>query len=204
MSLQDAHVPAERLTLLALGPADADNHEDRAALLHTAKCLACGDELARLTTELGTLRLEAAREADAHFDDVTLDMQRSRILDRLAHLGQSARVLRFPGAAANRSAQTGAVSRRWISAAAAAGLLIGIVTGQLLHVMPADRARHAAAASTVEQVTARAVTPAVVQAAAMTVSDEDLLGEIDVAVQRRRATELLALDALTPTVSESR
>ena len=40
--------------------------------------------------------------------------------------------------------------------------------------------------------------------ASMTLSDEDLLGEIDVAVQGRHPAELQALDALTPIASEIR
>lgn len=202
MSLRDAHVPAERLTVLALGAAESTNREDRAALAHTAECPACGDELARLTIELAALRGEAAREADVHFDEAALDAQRARILDRLAHLGQSARVLPFPGAAPTRGLQAGAINRRWISAAAAAGLLIGILAGQLVHFVPRDRSSQA---GPTQQASARTVAPGVVQAAAaVQLSDEELLGEIDVAVQRRRATELLALDALTPTVAEIR
>jgi hypothetical protein len=204
MSLRDRHVPPERLTVLALGLDEAGSRDDQAALAHAAECDTCHRELSRLASEFGALRLEAAREADAHFDEIALEMQRNRILDRLAHLGQSARVLPFPGTSRNRGAQPGVVNRRWISAAAAAGLLIGIFAGQLLHLV-ADNRGGQVAAPLAQQASARTGGPAVVPAsAALAISDDDLLGEIDVAVQRRRAPELLALDALTPTASEIR
>lgn len=202
MTLRDAHVPAERLTVLALGAAESTNREDQAALAHASACETCGHALATLTAEFHQLRVEAAREADARFDESALELQRSRILDRLAHLGQTARVLPFPGAASGRGASAGTINRRWISAAAAAGLLIGVVTGQLMHLTPGDRAEHAQ--PTAAQTQARPVAPGVVPAS-MAMSDEELLGEIDVAVQRIRLTELLApLDALTPTAGEIR
>jgi hypothetical protein len=201
MSLRDAHVPVERLAVLALGPAEANSRDDEAALAHAAGCGACGRELARLTTELGTLRLEAAREADVHFDETTLDLQRSRVLERLAHLGHSARVLRFPGTGLTR-AHGGDVNRRWISVAAAAGLIIGILAGQIVHIIPADRTRRASETS--QQASARVGSAVVNTSASMTLSDEDLLGEIDVAVQGRHPAELQALDALTPIASEIR
>ena len=47
---------------------------------------------------LAAYRDAAQAEADALFDDRTLDAQRARILDRIAHLGHHARVIRFPAA----------------------------------------------------------------------------------------------------------
>lgn len=201
MSLRDAHVPVDRLTVLALGASESTNRDDQAALAHVSACGACTDRLARLRTELDGLREAAACEADIRFDDSALETQRHRILDRLAHFGQSARVLPFPGAPAARNFPSGSINRRWISAAAAAGLLIGMVAGQLVHFFPGDRRPQPAPT----QQAARSVAPGIVQTrASVPVSDEELLGEIDIAVQRRRAPELAALDALTPTVSEIR
>ena len=64
-----------------------------------------------------------------------------RILARLEQAGHRARVLPFPGAGTGVRLGT-SHPRRWISAAAAAGLFIGLVTGQLLHVMPGDNWVH--------------------------------------------------------------
>jgi hypothetical protein len=203
MSHRHRHVPAEQLTALALAPA-VTSADDRLALDHIEACESCAQVLAQLTTEVADWRRTAASAADAQFDDGALEAQRFRILDRLAHLGQSARVLRFPGRPVARSAQGGLVNRRWISAAAAAGLLIGIFTGRVLHIIPGDRALHVQADAA--RVAARPPGPSVVQASiSMPTSDDELLDEIDRAVrERQRARELRALDALTPTLNEIR
>jgi hypothetical protein len=204
MSHRDRHVPADRLTALALAPSAQSSSDDQAALRHLRSCRTCSQALARLSRELDGWRMEASREADAHFDEGTLESQRFRILDRLAHLGQAARVLPFPGPSFARTAQAGLVSRRWISAAAAAGLLIGIVTGQVLHVVPVNRTQFAQPEAA--QASARPPGAAIAQAsAALPLTDDELLDEIDRAVQDRlRPQELRALDALTPTITEIR
>jgi hypothetical protein len=96
---------------------------------------------ARMTEALDAYRAAAHAEADGYFDERALEAQRVRILARLEQAGQRARVLPFPGAGATPRLGP-SHSRRWISAAAAAGLFIGLVTGQLLHVMPGDNWVH--------------------------------------------------------------
>ena len=107
-------------------------------------------------------------------------------------------MLHFPTAVTAARPSVADVSRRWISAAAVAGLIIGLGTGQMLHVMPGDNwvnrdteARPTAAAP--------AGRLAVVPALAITSADADdaLLDAIDVAVTSRGASELRALDDLT-------
>ena len=93
---------------------------------------------ATLAAALEAYRTAAHAEADAHFDERALEAQRARILQRIDLAGQRARVIPFPGAAEPVRPVTGSQSRRWISVAAAAGLLIGLVSGQLLHVIPGD------------------------------------------------------------------
>ena len=58
-----------------------------------------------------------------HFDERALEAQRQRILQRIEQAGQRARVLHFPTTTATARPSVAGVSRRWISAAAAAGLL---------------------------------------------------------------------------------
>src|SRR5262245_53847430 len=88
-----------------------------------------------LEQALDAYRLAAHAEADAHFDERALETQRHRILQRLAHLGQPARVIRFP-LAPGRIRSTAVVNRRWVSVSAAAGLLLGLLSGQLVHFFP--------------------------------------------------------------------
>jgi hypothetical protein len=204
MSVRDSHVPLDRLTALALVGRAPEGEPDRSALAHVTHCGECANELARLTAVSDEWREAAVAEVDALFDAASLDAQKSRILDRLAHLGQVARVLPFPTRTREIAMPVTTGSRRWISVAAAAGLIIGLVAGQLLQFAPLDRV--AVRDQVSMQAPGRAGAPALVPAAASTplLSDDELLDEIEAAVQLRRAQSLRALDALTPTASEFR
>lgn len=154
------------------------------------------DSEARLADALGAYRAAAHAEADSYFDDRALETQRARILSRLEQAGQRARVLPFPVAGPTVRLGT-SHPRRWISAAAAAGLLIGLVTGQLLHVMPGDNWVHREPARV--QPAAGAPRMAIVPAIANTSLDPEdaLLDAIDAAVNRQGAFDLRAFDDLT-------
>jgi len=153
------------------------------------------DSEARLKEALEAYRAAAHAEADSFFDERALETQRGRILARLEQVGQRARVLPFPGASAGVRPGVGH-SRRWISAAAAAGLFIGLVTGQLLHVMPGDNWVHPEPVRLGPPAPGRmAVVPAVVQTSFD--SEDALLDAIDAAITRRGASDLRAYDDLT-------
>lgn len=154
------------------------------------------DTEATLTDTLDAYRAAAHAEADSHFDDRALEAQRARILARLEQAGQRARVLPFPGA--GTTVRLGAShTRRWISAAAAAGLFIGLVTGQLLHVMPGDNWVHREPVRVAAP--SRAPRMAIVPAVANTSLDPEdaLLDAIDAAVDRQGAWDLRAFEDLT-------
>jgi hypothetical protein len=141
---------------------------------------------------LGAYRAAACAEADAHFDDGALEAQRHKILARLAHLGHPAKVIRFPNAP-HAEAPASGVSRRWITVAAAAGLLIGLLGGQLVNILPRQTRRMAPMATSIAP--SAPARPYVAVAAPV---DDGLLGEIEYAVQLRSASELRVLDELTP------
>jgi len=149
-----------------------------------------------MTAALDAYRAAAWAEADAHFDERALEAQRLRILQRLEQAGQRAKVLPFPGSVSG-GRPSASISRRWISAAAAAGLLIGLVTGQLLHVLPGDSWVHR------EPVRPQPLAETRTGAGPTRVSvpiddpDNDLLDAIDLAVTRGGASELRALHDLT-------
>lgn len=143
--------------------------------------------------ELEAYRAAAFAEADAHFDDRALENQRHKILARLAHLGHPAKVIRFPKGQFG-DVQAPSVNRRWISIAAAAGLLIGILGGELVHLLPQPRQRTAPVAST-GTVPASAARTGYVQASVPV--DDGLLGEVELVMQARTANELRILDELT-------
>src|SRR5919106_511336 len=138
MSVRGSCVPFDRLTALALAAQAPASDHDRQLLTHVSSCEACAARLADLTVQMETLRDAAWQEADAAFDDAMLEAQRGKILARLANLGKAARVLRFPARMRDASMPVSPISRRWISVAAAAGLIIGLVAGQLIHFVPGD------------------------------------------------------------------
>ena len=155
----------------------------------------CDDTKSSQTAALEAYRAAAHAEADAHFDDRALETQRHKILARLAHLGHTAKVIRFPLAAHVEAPATG-VNRRWISVAAAAGLIIGLLGGQIVHLVPQPTRRPAPMASSIAP-SASSMT-GYVPARMIIPQDDGLLGEVDFAVQVRSANELRTLDELTP------
>ena len=145
-----------------------------------------------LEASLERYRAAACADVDAVFDDKALEQQRHKILDKLAHLGHPARVIRFPNAAQGDVA-SGAINRRWISVAAAAGLIIGLLGGQLVHLVPQQRRLSPMATSIAPSA------PSQPQFLPISASiDDGLLDEIEVAMQARGSAELHALDELTP------
>ena len=146
--------------------------------------------------EIAAYRAAACAEADAHFDDRALETQRHKILARLAHLGHPAKVIRFPKAGyAEQPAP--AINRRWISVAAAAGLIIGLLGGQLVHLAPQTR-RLSPMATSIAPSAPSTSGPAFVPVSLPV--DDGFLGEVELAMERRGAMELQALDDLTPRV----
>ena len=142
---------------------------------------------------LEAYRAAACAEADAHFDDRALEAQRHKILARLAHLGHPAKVIRFPKAPQG-ALPAASVNRHWISVAAAAGLIIGLLGGQLVHFMPQSTRRLAPMATSIAPSAPSG--PTFVPASAPV--DDGLLDEIELVMQVRAASELRALDDFTP------
>jgi hypothetical protein len=104
---------------------DRPVHLDRCEI-----CAARAVELGRWLDEARALGLEAADEV---FPPERLAAQQVQILRKLEQIDQPARVIAFP--AQTRSGQPEFGGRRvaasWVGVAAAAGLMIGVVGGQL-------------------------------------------------------------------------
>ena len=90
---------------------------------------------------------------------------------------------------------TSGVNRRWISVAAAAGLIIGLLGGQLVHLVPQNDRRLSPMATSMAP-SAPSSGPKFVPVSAL--ADDGLLGEIEVVIEMRSAAELRALDEFTP------
>jgi hypothetical protein len=191
MSTRTNHVSSDRLTTMAFAAHAPETAQDEQALLHVAECDRCAADLARFTADAESLRAAAFARSDAIFDEGALEAQRARILDRLASLGQVARVLRFPRREREVAMPVTTGSRRWISVAAAAGLIIGLVAGQLLHFLPTDVAgrRDAGLLLQAPRPTGNAIVA--VTGPGPSATDDQFLDEVEAAVQLRRAHSLV-------------
>jgi hypothetical protein len=98
---------------------------------HLLDCAQCRTRYTEFTSWLDGVRADARADADEAFPPERLAAQQAQILRRLETIGRPARVIAFPRF-------TGPVSaghpgrQRWIAAAAAAGLVVGIGLGRLV------------------------------------------------------------------------
>jgi hypothetical protein len=177
---------------------------------HLTDCDACGERYAELAQFMEALSVEAASEADAIFTPERLRAQQQHISRRLDHLGHPARVITFPGLPASHPVGSPAPrsARRWIAAAAAAGLFIGFgvfLDREAARGLDPEAARVARAPHVrgiARQALLEAPDPAEVARPDAFQIDEAFLSELELAGDRPRTRELLAFDALTPHVRE--
>jgi anti-sigma factor RsiW len=200
------HLPEERLFdsyLAERGGAPLDPPVAE----HLADCAACGTRYAELSSFMDTLRRDGDAEADAIFTPEHLRLQQEQIIRRIALVGRPARVLSFPGRIVRRTidASTSRTAPRWVAAAAAAGLFVGVAVGASFQwrsqldgrrtfLSDASRAR----TQRLTPIATRGTAPADVA------SDDAFLSDLEIALERPHTRELLAFDALTPHVREIR
>lgn len=167
---------------------------------HVTACARCRARYDAIVSVLDAAQ-EAADEADTAITPEGLAAQQAHILRRLENAERPARVLPFP--ATLRPARASRPdARRWIAAAAAAGLLTGIVAGRALDLGRLNWRAPGVSASRAESASRRA--PVLTATATAATNDERLLGEIESAIVESRVDELRAIDALTPRVREVR
>jgi predicted anti-sigma-YlaC factor YlaD len=170
----------------------------RQAHPHLESCQACRVRFAELSAWLQDLRNDATAEADQHFSPERLAAQHALIFRRLEAAERPARVIAFPRFAQPLTSRTSHASR-WVAAAAAAGLIVGVGVGQLMDLRHSFTSQPQAATAQ-----ARATGPRTpvggepfVQPLNDTV-DETFLSELDATLSRASVPELRALDAFTP------
>ena len=155
----------------------------------------------RLLDTLADAHDAALAEADASFTPERAAAQHAAIMARLGATADP-RVLSFPPRALEAPPAGRAGSPRpalgWMLTAAAAGLIVGVGTGQGLYDwQPGD-------GWPIGRETASAVrapgAPIAIQPAAADL-DDAILGEVEVALSERGVDELQPLDALTPRVT---
>jgi hypothetical protein len=162
---------------------------------HLDSCAACRARFHELSSWLEALRADATDEADENFSPERLKTQHAQIFRRLEAAERPARVIAFPRFAQPLTSRTSHASR-WIAAAAAAGLIVGVGVGQLM-----DLRHSLQPASTQARVVPATLPlkldPSRVQPVNAT-RDEAFLSELDASISRAAVPELRALDAFTP------
>ena len=173
---------------------------------HLAHCPACDTRYETLSAEFDATRDAALAEADAVCTADRMERQRDRILRRVDALHAGPRVLPFPAAIQNgHAAPQPRVFRRWVAAAAVAGLLVGLGAGRMIF----NGASTTATTADARQQAAPGAPASLRQAPTMralhvepAVNDEEFLSEIEMATAAPRTRELRAIYAFT--LEESR
>lgn len=163
---------------------------------HLASCEACQERRSSLARLLDDASDVASAEADVLFTKERLARQRAHILQRVAQESRHGQLISFPaGHTASPTLLRVRPASRWIAGAAAAGLLIGMLAGHLTHDFTADR---------VLPVRRAVATPTTLtfQAVSTTMSEEEFLGRLEVAIEGTGGSALRPLDDLTPLVWE--
>lgn len=101
--------------------------------VHLDRCDLCAERALALGRWLDEVRADANEAADSVFTTERLAAQRSRIMRRIEQLDHPARVIAFPALSHREREATGEhrVAVSWVGVAAAAGLVLGLLGGQL-------------------------------------------------------------------------
>jgi len=203
------HLTEERLFDVYLAERAAEPADPPAAE-HLADCSVCNTRYAELLSLMETVRREGDAEADAVFTPDRLRAQQQDIARRIALVGRPARVLSFPKRIVRRTitASASRTAPRWIAAAAAAGLFVGVAVGASYQFRWGLTPYRSAAPLIAGGAAPRAarLTPVATRGAGQAdiAADDAFLSELEIALDRPRTRELLAFDDFTPHVREVR
>ena len=181
------HLSDERLIELCLGDTGLRSVEP-----HLIECARCDARLTSLAAMLDETTEALTAEADDAFPPERLARQHARILQQIELEGRPARVITFPATHTPSLRLSRRPIRRWIAAAGAvaAAFMVGVLADHLTHDVNVAPPRLATR-------TVDAVAP-IRTVAAVSVSDDELLGQIEAAVGSTGPAALRPLDAVTP------
>jgi hypothetical protein len=166
---------------------------------HLADCPSCGTRYAELTAFMDGLRRDGEAEADVIFTPERLRLQQQQIVRRMALVGRPARVLSFPGRIVRRTieASSARTAPRWIAAAAAAGLFVGVAVGASFQWRSQQQARQS---FLTDASRAQRLGPVATRGTGQpdVATDDAFLSDLEIALERPHTRELQAFDALTP------
>lgn len=191
---RSSHLSDDRLVEVCFDSALSD-HE----VAHLDACDGCAVRRSRLELLLREVGDAAVSEADAAFPDDRLAAQHARILQRVEHDGRPARVIAFPAAAAAAEIRPlrARPAGRWVAGAAAAGLAIGLLAGHLAHDLPTNGRPARVTDTQVPMAQTVGATPAM-RTTTVALSDEEILGQIETALDGPTLAVLRPLNDLTP------
>ena len=186
------HVSDDRLVEVCLEGAATSTEQ-----AHLAACDGCSARRARLELMLREMTDAAATETDEVFTPERLAAQQVRILHRIEQDGRPARVIAFPAAQAlELRPLRSRPAARWIAGAAAAGLAIGLLAGHFAHDLPSIG--RPIRTPMLRSAAARPAPVPAVRVVAASMNDEQLLGEIEHALEEPQLAVLRPLHDLTP------
>jgi hypothetical protein len=170
---------------------------------HLNACAVCRSRFSAFTVWLEELRTEATSEADEAFPAERLAAQHAQIFRRLEAAERPARVIAFPKFSRPLAARSSSRASRWVAAAAAAGLIVGVGVGQLMDLRPSLSNRVPAAQTRLADARRSPDRPeAGIRTVSTAVGDEKFLSELDASLSRPAVPELRALDEFTPRAGE--
>jgi 2-methylcitrate dehydratase PrpD len=157
---------------------------------HLQECDDCRSRRSNLAGTLDDIETVMTQEADGAFPADRLARQRARIIQRVEQDGRPGRVIAFPAGNSHESAPRRMRPARWgtVAAAVAASFLVGLLAEHLAHDLPGSR----------QSLTARTQVNVASAQARANVSDDELLGQVELAASGVGPALLRPLDALTP------
>jgi hypothetical protein len=166
---------------------DAMMTGDRPA--HLDRCDLCAERALEISRWLDRVRDTESEAADEAFPPERLAAQQAQILRRLEQADEPPRVIAFPAHAPSDRADRGTrrVAPAWVGVAAAAGLIVGVVSGQV--------SARFAQGETAQHATAPVSAPASTVAADLPISNASFLDlDLDVSAPE----PLTTLNEITP------
>ena len=159
------------------------------------QCAECRARYDAFGAWMSDLRDEAIAQADEAFPPERLAAQQAQIFRRLEALERPARIIAFPKFTRPVTSAHGG-PQRWIAAAAAAGLIVGIAAGQMLE-LPRLLNRSEGLRSD-----ARISQPAPTARGGVqpvgSLDDDAFMQDLEVALSSRAVPGLRAIEAMTP------
>jgi hypothetical protein len=187
--MRTAHLSDDRLVELYFTETPSAREQQ-----HLGACHDCDGRRAEIAHLLDETAQASAEDLDVAFPAETLAKQQLEILARAETATGPAHVIAFPTAspAAGVIARTRSTAR-WVAAAAAAGLVVGVAAGRAGRDVDAR-----VGAGLVPSVQVRQDGAPSMQAVSSTLSDDEFLIELENAIESQGGGALRALDELTP------